>query len=80
MLSIAGQTAGPIGLTFFVDTHGCYRLKKFDFFSNIFFNFFYGQRRALQLVTNIIDRYQNNLDANVMADGFYQVKPLNIKF
>ena len=31
MLSIAGQTAGPIGLKFFVDTHewpgGCYRLK-----------------------------------------------------
>ena len=22
MLRIAGQTAGPIGLTFFVDTHG----------------------------------------------------------
>ena len=23
MLRIAGQTAGPIGLKFFVDTHGC---------------------------------------------------------
>ena len=32
-----GQMAGPIGLTFFVDTHewGCYRLKK----SKIFFDF-----------------------------------------
>ena len=29
MLSIAVQTAGPIGLNFFVDTHGsCLRLKK----------------------------------------------------
>ena len=33
MLSIAGQTAGPIGLKFFVDTHGwrrgeCDSLKK----------------------------------------------------
>ena len=32
MLRIAGQTNGPIGLKFFVDTHGwwgggCYRLK-----------------------------------------------------
>ena len=40
MLRIASQTAGPIRLKFFVDTHGvargCYRLKKLD----IFFNFF----------------------------------------
>ena len=38
MLRIAGQTAGPIGLNFFVDTHGwpggCYSLK------NVFFNLF----------------------------------------
>ena len=78
MLSIAGQTDEPIGLPFFVDTHGCYRLKKSQFFFSKFV--FHGQRRALQLVTNNIDRYQNILDANVMADGFYQVKPLNIKF
>ena len=36
MLSIAGQTAGPIGPKFFVDTHewpgGCYRLKNELFF------------------------------------------------
>ena len=42
MLSIAGQTAGPVGLDFFLDT---YRLK------NIFFLiFFHGQRWVLQLV------------------------------
>ena len=32
MLRIAGHTAGPVGLTFFVDTHGWpggVRLKKF---------------------------------------------------
>ena len=34
MLPIAGRTAGAIGLNFFVDTHGCQRLKKFE---NIFF-------------------------------------------
>ena len=57
MLRIAGQTAGPVGLKFFVDTHGllggCYRKIKsnfqFIFFSN-FFKFFHGKRRALQLV------------------------------
>ena len=61
MLRIAGQTAGPIGLKFFVDTHGswtppCYKLKKIEFF--VFNCFFFkikkkimnGQRRALQLV------------------------------
>ena len=32
MLPTAGQTAGSNGLTFFVDTHGCYRLKKSIFF------------------------------------------------
>ena len=32
MLRIAGQTAGPIGLKFFVDTHGCYRLKKIELY------------------------------------------------
>ena len=38
MLSIAGQTAGPI-------------VKKFEFILKIFFQiFFHGQRRALQLV------------------------------
>ena len=78
MLSIAGQTDEPIGLTFFVDTHGCYRLKKFAIF---FFKIFFSRATpGLQLVTNNIDRYQNILDANVMADGFYQVKPLNITF
>ena len=51
MLCIAGQTAGPIGLKFFVDTHGwpgvLYAKKMFCFFHNIFFliyffsNFFF---------------------------------------
>ena len=41
MLRIAGQTAGPIGLNFFVDTHGCCRLKKFE---NIFFFKFYKKK------------------------------------
>ena len=39
MLRIAGQTAGPIGLNFFVDTHGypgVLKAKKID----ICFNFF----------------------------------------
>ena len=48
MLRIAGQTAGPIGLNFFVDTHGwpggCYRPNKFElkkFNLNFLFNFFF---------------------------------------
>ena len=50
MLRLAGQTAKPIGMKIFVDTHGCNRIKKFE----IFFNFiFHGQRRALHLVNNI---------------------------
>ena len=41
MLSIAGQTAGPIGLTFFVDTHRCFRLKNSKYcFKNKIFKFF----------------------------------------
>ena len=39
MLPVAGQTAGPIGLKFFVDTHG--------WPGGVFFH---GQRWALQLV------------------------------
>jgi len=42
MLPVAGQTAGPIGLNFFVDSGGggCYRLKKFEIcFQH--FKFFY---------------------------------------
>ena len=53
MLRIAGKTAIAIGLTFFVDTYGWPGgVKKSKFlFQNFFFNFFfYGQRRALQLV------------------------------
>ena len=56
MLRIAGQTAGPIGRKFFVDTHGWpeYRLKISEIFFNIFFQlFFHGQRWALQLVIHI---------------------------
>ena len=42
MFPIAGQTAGPIVLKFFVDT---------KFFSKFFSKFvFHGQRRTLQLV------------------------------
>ena len=38
MLPIAGQTAGPIGLNFFMDTHGgCYRCKKSKYFFTICF-------------------------------------------
>ena len=50
MLRIAGQTAGPIGLKFFVDTEGWLGgviHKKF--------NFFHGQRRAFQLVFHKTD-------------------------
>ena len=58
MLPIAGQTAGPNMLNFFVDTMvagGCFRLKKFEFFSFQFpppIFLFHGQRWALQLVLN----------------------------
>ena len=45
MLPIAGQTTGPNGLKFFVDTQGfqgVFRLKKIRFFFKFFFqNFFY---------------------------------------
>ena len=53
MLRIAGQTAGPIGRKFFVDTHGWpeYRLKISEIFFNIFFQLFFP--RALQLVIHI---------------------------
>ena len=54
MFPIAGQMAGPIGLKFFVDTHGWPGVKKIR---NFFFQFFFhGQRRALQLVFN---KYEN---------------------
>ena len=45
MLCKAGQTAGPIGLEFFVDTHGHLP----NFFSIFFFpkKILHGQRRAL---------------------------------
>ena len=50
MFPIAGQTAGPNGLKFFVDTRGLpggvIRQKNLNIF-------FHGQRRALQLVINI---------------------------
>ena len=59
MFPIAGQTAGPTGLKFFVDTHGwpggCYRLKKIEnkfffvrnfFFQNFFFNIFFSTGNA----------------------------------
>ena len=46
MLRIAGQTAGPTGMKFFVDTYGWrYRLKK----KQKKFNFFPRQRQALEL-------------------------------
>ena len=34
MLRTAGKTAGPIGLPFFVDTHGWPGIAKFQFFLN----------------------------------------------
>ena len=54
MFPIAGQTDGPNGLKFFVDTKGWpggVLDKKLDFFYKIIF--FSGQRRAPQLVFNI---------------------------
>ena len=66
MLPIAGQTAEPIGLKFFVVTHGwpggVISKKKFEIF------FFHGQRRALQLV------YIHIYNLNV----FYICRVLNI--
>ena len=58
MLPIADQTAGPIGLKFFVDTQGWpggVIVKNRNYFFKNFFSsfFFHGQRRALQLVYHI---------------------------
>ena len=54
MLPIAGKTAGPNGLKFFLDIHGwpggCHRLKKFQYFFSHPLKKLPGQRRALQLV------------------------------
>ena len=59
MLRIADQKAGPIGLKFFVDTHGKPEGalgQNSKFFFKIFFQFFsHGQRRALQLVLDKIN-------------------------
>ena len=57
MLPIAGQTAGPIGLNFFVDTQGWPGGVKGYFFKFLFSNFFFfhGQRRALQLILHITE-------------------------
>ena len=53
MLCIAGQRAGPIGLKFFVNTHGWPGVLWAKKIETLFFNiFFHWQRRALQLVTN----------------------------
>jgi len=49
MLPIAGQTAEPVELKFFVDTQ-FFKLFFFQHFVQFFL--FNGQRRALQLVTN----------------------------
>jgi len=60
MLPIAGPTAGPNVLIFFVDTHGWPGVvidEKIQYFFSIFLNkfffqiyFFHGQRLAFQLV------------------------------
>ena len=71
MSLIAGQTAGPNGLTFFCGNSGvfggCFRLKKNRTF--LFSNFFFhGQRRALQLVcTNYNYLKQNRGKLNFIA-------------
>ena len=47
MLPIPGQTAGPIGLNFFLDTQGwpgsVKGYKKTNFFENIFFSIFFSR-------------------------------------
>ena len=58
MLPIADQTAGPIGLKFFVDTQGwpggvIVKNRNYFFFKLFFKFFFHGQSRALQLVYHI---------------------------
>ena len=64
MLPIAGQTAVPNGLIFFVDTHGlhvcdkCYI--KFDFFSHFFFN-----STGKHFILNVYKRGQNSLIDNM---------------
>ena len=55
MSPIAGQTTGPIGQNFFCGHLGvageCFRLKNSGFLKKniVFFKFFLGQHRALQL-------------------------------
>ena len=60
MLPIADQSAGPNGLKFFVDTQGwlgsVLGFKKFEICLKHFFNIFYEQRQALQLVIYKIKR------------------------
>ena len=53
MLPIAGQPAGPIGLTFLETLMGGRGVSKAKKTRNFLFNFFFfhGQRRALQLVS-----------------------------
>ena len=63
MLPIAGQTAGPIGLSFFCRhlwaVWGCKRPKKVKFFFLIFV--FHGQHRALQQVVLKFVKRKNDI-------------------
>ena len=80
MLPIAGQTAGPIGLNFFVDTHGwstcAVDLKKITIF------LIHGQRRALQLVinNNPENRYGFRFKGIVVNLEILSTVPLPLKF
>ena len=65
MLHIGGQTAGPIGLNFFVDTHGWSAgvlAKKYSkLFFPIFFNFlFKRQRPGLSAIIHLFQKLNKN--------------------
>ena len=79
MFPIAGQTAGPIGLKFFGDTHGWPGVSQAKIekkISTLFFKIFlfHRQRRPLQLVENI---YRGKV--RVFTGGMNIFRPLGLK-
>ena len=66
MFPIAGQTARPIGLKFFVNFLECLRLKKIEFFLKnfIFFHYFYfstGNTEYVYVIINPLQFFSINL-------------------
>ena len=74
MLRIAGQTAGQIGLKFFVDTHGwpggCYRLNKIE---NIFSQFFINIKFQILFFPRATPGSQLVIDISLKRNGKFFV-------